>query len=76
MSGTAALDELTPHIDIEDFFVNIVEATETWLPDKHQSSSILRVPTCIRGAPPRSKLAGQSPFNIPGCKARTINLQA
>ena len=28
MAGTAALDELTPHIDIEDFFINIVEATE------------------------------------------------
>ncbi|CAE7773448.1 unnamed protein product [Symbiodinium necroappetens] len=29
MSGTAALDELTPHIDIEDFFANIVEATDS-----------------------------------------------
>ena len=63
MSGTAALDELTPHIDIEDFFANIVEATATW----PWQSGI------------KSKLVGQSPLNTPGIRVsntRTVNLKA
>ena len=36
MAGTAALDELTPYIDIEDFFINIVEATESRLSTAQQ----------------------------------------